>query len=90
MNSIAAYVGGDVLLRISQLVKVHGVSVNDLVEKWCLEHIERFSTWLQMHSTHFPILATPANEAMLFAIVLILAIFVLLTPLYWFRVYFKV
>ena len=90
MNSIAAYAGSDILIRLGRLIHVHGQQLNAFVESHCIDSIHRFSGWLQLHSTHFPILDTPANLTMVFSIVLIFATLLLLTPLYIFKIYLKV
>lgn len=90
MNSIAAYVGSDVLLRVSQLIKVHGLPLNRFVDERATNGLHSFSAWLQHLSPHFPILDTPANLTMVFAIILIFATLLLLTPLYAAKIYVKV
>ena len=77
-------------MRISQLIKVHGVELSNLVETHAINGVVRFSGWLQTISPHFPVIGTPANLTMVFAIVLIFATLVVLTPLYLFKVYLKV
>jgi predicted acyltransferase len=90
MNSIAAYAGSDVLIRISRMIHVQGQQLNVFLEARCVGWIQHFSAWLQIHSTHFPVLDTPANLTMVWGIIVILATMLLLTPLYCFKIYLKV
>jgi predicted acyltransferase len=94
-NAIAAFVAAALVVRIGLIVKLvkdpeHSESLVTAVQTWAANHVEYSNAWLQQQIAHFPNINTPANTSLAYALLFVLAIFLLMSFLYVCRIFVKV
>jgi predicted acyltransferase len=96
MNAIAAFVFSGILVRIAQIIKVTGpdgvekMSAMQWFRTYVTDAVQRFSDAIVQLGPHAPVIATPNNLSLAYALSFVLIIFLLMALMYVCRVFIKV
>ena len=97
MNAIAAFVFSGLLVRIGQLIKVtdpasptQKVPLIRFCQAQLNDAVHAFGGWVRQLSPHLPVIDTPNNVSLAYALAFVLVIFILMSVMYACRIFLKV